>query len=229
MSGFNLRKQITLTSRQNVRTRHWISTVLVALAMTSWIQTALAQDGAEIKFKRISPQFIAALADPKANAGIGAETWGLWSQDPGPRGVWLSLYPVLKAAGGYAPGNWRFDNDDWWLDENGLLMEKPAFPIAAGRYLVTGEREVTTMLTVHPKDSVGVQKWELDGDASLYDVTHLACRSARYTPVAENSCLPDRADQSEFKVAPGSEMPAVEGCSKQDYSVLIVVGVAVES
>ena len=38
--------------------------------------------------------------------------------------------------------------------------------------------QVTTVLTVH-KDG----RWELD-KGTLYDVTHLPCRSARYTPAA---------------------------------------------
>lgn len=185
----------------------------------------------EVKFKRIPTQFIAALGDPDASAGTGAETWGLWRQDPGPRGVWLSLFPKLQAVGGYGPGNWKFDTNDWWLDENGLIMEQPDFPMPAGKYLVTGEREVTTMLTVHPKDQNGAQRWELAEDAKLFDVTHMPCRSARYTPIEGNtaSCSPANADQSLFKVAPGSEMPTVPGCQKQDYSVLIVIGVAVDA
>lgn len=190
-----------------------------------------AADSNSVTFKRIPTQFIAALGDPDANTGTGAETWGLWRQDPGPRGVWLRLFPKLQALGGYGPGNWKFDNEDWWLDENGLIMEKPDFPLPPGRYLVTGEREVTTMLTVYAKDDTGKQKWELGDDASLFDVTHMPCRSARYTPLSKSpiSCSPANADKSLFKVAPGSEMPAVTGCQKQDYAVLIVIGMAVES
>jgi len=187
---------------------------------------------AETTFKRISPHFIAALGDPQANSGGGAQTWGYWSFDPGRTGVWLSLFPVLKAAGGYAPGNWKFDENDWWLDENGLLMQKPDFPMAPGKYLVTGEREVTTTLTVHPKDADGNMRWELDDKASLFDVTHMPCRSARYRTVAgaaAGSCNPANANKDYFKVPPGSVMPDVPGCQKLDYSVLIVVGIPVES
>jgi len=180
-------------------------------------------------FKRIPIQFIAALGDPEATSGAGAEHWGLWNKDPGPRGVWLRLFPILRAAGGYAPAGWQFDEKDWWLDENGLIMEKPTFPMPAGRYIVTGDREVTTMLTVHPKDSEGVQRWELANGAKLFDVTHLPCRSARYTPASSSSsCSPASADKSLFRVAPGSVMPAVEGCSKQDYAVLFIIGVEVK-
>ena len=61
-------------------------------------------------------------------------------------------------------------------------MENPDFPVPAGKYIVTGNREVVTMLTVHPIDKDGTARWELEDGAKLYDVTHLACRSARYTP-----------------------------------------------
>src|SRR5215472_9658234 len=37
------------------------------------------------KYKRIEPQFIAALGDPGATSGNGAQSWGFWNQDPGPR------------------------------------------------------------------------------------------------------------------------------------------------
>ena len=175
-----------------------------------------------------SPQYIAALGDPKANSGNGAQTWGLWREDPGPRGVKLSRYEQLRAANGIAPARWKFDGADWWLEEHGLIMEKPAFPVPPGRYLVTGDREVTTVLTIYPKDEDGNQRWALADGAKLYDVTHLACRSARYTPSAtgSKSCSPASARQTAFPVAPGATMPSVEGCSKQDYAVLIVIGAA---
>src|SRR2546422_2387958 len=57
------------------------------------------------KFRRISPQYIAALADPTATSGNYAESWGLWRLDPGPRGVRLDGYARLKAAG-IAPARW---------------------------------------------------------------------------------------------------------------------------
>ena len=46
-------------------------------------QPASAEDLS--KFKRIEPQFIAALGDPAATSGNGAQAWGFWDQDPGPR------------------------------------------------------------------------------------------------------------------------------------------------
>lgn len=196
--------------------------------------------GADLtKFKRIEPQFIAALGDPSATSGNGAQAWGFWDQDPGPRACKLDHYPQLKATG-EAPAKWKFDASDWWLEEHGLIMEKPTFPLAAGKYLVTGDRETTTVLTVHPKDKNGNQQWELADGATLNDVTHLGCRAARYTPptanktvnktaskTATNACSPANAPAKGFPVNAGAAMPAVNGCQKQDYTVLIVVGLPV--
>jgi hypothetical protein len=180
------------------------------------------------RFKRLLvPQYIAALGDPGASAGNGAEAWGVWRVDPGPRGVRLDRYERLKAAGAVAPAGWKFDSTDWWLEEHGLIMEKPDFPLPPGKYLVTGDRDVMTILTVHPRDKNGNHRWELGDGATLHDVTHLACRSARYTPPSSNrnACSPASAKQAAFPVAPGATMPSVDGCSKQDYAVLIIVGV----
>lgn len=182
---------------------------------------------AETVIKPIPTQFIAALGDPAATSGVGAESWGLWREDPGPRGVRLSGFDALKTDG-VAPAQWKFDGSDWWLEEHGLIMEQPEFPLPPGKYVVTGGREVTAILTVHPKGDDGVQHWELDKGATLYDVTHLRCRSARYTPASSNSCSPAKAQMTAFPVSPGMPMPPVEGCNKQDYEVLIVIGMAVD-
>lgn len=187
-----------------------------------------AGDGSA-RFQDVPTQFIAALGDPGATAGSGAQSWGLWPLDPGPRGVGLDRYHRLKDAGGVAPARWKFDGADWWLEEHGLIMEQPGFPVPRGKYLVTGGRGVTAVLTVHAPDSNGDRRWELDGGATLHDVTHLECRSARYRPAAAGgSCSPVRAQKAAFPVAPGAAMPQVEGCIKQDYSVLIVIGVALQ-
>lgn len=199
--------------------------VLVAVMLGQSAQAATSNE--RTTFKRVKTQFIAALGDPQASSGTGAETWGIWRKDPGPRGVWLTNYKTqLEATEGRAPANWRHSNADWWLDENGLIMEQPDFPIPAGKYLVTGDREVVTMLTVHPVDAAGAQRWELANDAKLFDVTHLPCRSARYTPAnGEGSCSPENADLTKFRVTPGDTMPPVPGCLKQDYAVIFIIGV----
>ncbi len=222
-------KKMTLAPARRVS--QWISRVCLVTAGLTMILAAAhpvqAADDVEPKFKRVRTQFIAALAEPDATSGSGAQTWGLWPVDPGPRGVRLNRYDQLKAAGGVAPAKWQFDDGDWWLEENGLIMEPPDFPVAPGKYLVTGDREVTAVLTIFPDDESGDRRWELADGATLYDVTHLGCRSARYTPAtSESACTPANAPRSAFRVAAGAEMPPVAGCSKQDYAVLFVIGVA---
>ena len=207
-------------------TRPLLSCMLLAIGLVM----LPAQSEAETVFKSIPTQYIAALGNPGATSGVGAESWGLWRLDPGPRGVRLSGYETLKAEGGIAPALWKFDRSDWWLEEHGLIMEQPEFPIPPGKYVVTGGRETTALLTIHAKSNDGVQHWQLDKGATLYDVTHLRCRSARYTPAAGgNSCSPAKAHMSAFPVAPGGAMPLVEGCNKQDYEVLIVIGMVEEN
>jgi hypothetical protein len=39
------------------------------------------------------------------------------------------------------------------------------------------------------------------------------------------SCSPTAAREDDFPVAPGAAMPPVANCAKQDYQVLIVIGV----
>ena len=217
-------------SRRSILVAGTAAAATAALAPAALVQSSHAAGEIQTKFKRISTQFIAALGDSDATSGSGAQLWGLWRQDPGPRGVRLSRYERLKAAGGIAPAQWKFDSTDWWLEENGLIMEQPDFPVPPGKYLVTGNRKVTAQLTIHPKNQDDGQRWELDNGATLYDVTHLGCRSARYTPATSDiACSPANAPTTAFRVAPGAAMPPVENCNKQDYTVLIVIGVAVEN
>ena len=180
---------------------------------------------AETHIRQIDTQFIAALGAPTDTHGTNAADWGLWAKDPGPRGVWLKLFPVLSKAG-YAPAGWTFDPQEWWMEEHGLIMEKPQFPLAPGQYIVTGGRQVTTVLTISAPDATGAQTWALADGATLDQVTHLACRSARYTGAA---CSPAQARSFDFPVSPGATMPAVGECSKQDFSVLFVTGIIEES
>lgn len=204
-----------------------IATILlsVLMVMVSIYQTVSA-DNYRTRFKPVSPaHYIAVLADENATSGNNAETWGYWPLDPGPRGVKLKNYDDLLAAGGVAPANWQFDSASWWLEENGLMMEAPTFPLPPGEYLVTGGRMVLSALIVYPPDENGHSRWELEHGATVHDVTHLGCRSAVYTPASEDSvCTPENAPRDVFRVTPGEPMPAVAGCDKQDYAVLIVVG-----
>lgn len=202
--------------------------LLALLFSSASMQRAFAMAKEQIKFRRLPQiQFIAALGDPASSSGTGAESWGIWRIDPGPRGVQLKDWQKLEASRGVAPRGWKFDQQDWWLEEYGRIMEKPDFPLPGGNYLVTGDREVTTVLTVHEPDASGSQKWELD-EGTLYDVTHLPCRSARYTPESQDTVgTPGNARLSDFPVTPGAPMPAVPGCKKLDYAVLFVIGLEV--
>ncbi len=200
-----------------------VSPFIVAAAM------AAAPVFAETRFSPIDTQYIAALGDPTATSGTGAETWGLWAVDPGPRGVWTDDYPALIENAGVAPDGWQFDSSAWWLEEHGLIMEAPSFPLPPGRYVVTGAREVTSVLTVAAPDASGSQAWSLADGASVHDVTHLRCRAALYTPKAQGqACTPDKTPTEAFPMSPGLAMPSISGCAKQDYQVLIVEGMMVD-
>lgn len=210
------------TPREALSRRSFIAHGTAAAAAAALPAAAWGYD--RNQFKRVPTQYIAALAPPDATSGNNAETWGLWRQDPGPRGVRLKAYDRL--VNGVAPAGWHHDKNAWWLEEHGLLMEAPEFPMPAGVYLVTGDREVTSVLTVHGASADRRQHWELADGATLYDVTHLRCRSALYTPAkAGGSCSPTAARESDFPVEPGAAMPPVADCAKQDYQVLIVIGV----
>ena len=175
-------------------------------------------------------QYIAALGNSAATSGDDAQTWGFWAVDPGPRGVWIKDYDYLIEQAGVAPDGWQFDSAAWWLEEHGLMMESPSFPLPAGQYVVTGGREVTSVLTVSPPDAAGKQAWSIANGASIYDVTHLGCRAAVYSAKAEGqSCTPDKTPTDVFPMRPDLLMPEVQGCTKQDYQVLIVTGMMVES
>lgn len=207
--------------------QRFLTLAALILSLIGTAQTSMAASGEKTKFVRLNQiQYIAALADPDASSGKGAETWGHWAIDPGPRGVRLSDYGKLEEAGGVAPALWRFDSNDWWLEENGLIMEAPDFPLPPGKYVVTGGRNIATVLTVHPADADGESKWDLADDATIHDVTHLGCRSARYTPIDDDgTCSPANAPKNAFRVEPGRSMPHVGGCNKQDYAVLFIIGV----
>jgi hypothetical protein len=190
---------------------------------------AAAPAVAESAFAPGPTQYIAALGDPTSTSGDDAALWGFWSVDPGPRGVWSTDYDDLIANGGVAHDGWQFDGAAWWLEEHGLIMEAPSFPLPPGQYVVTGGREVTSVLTVSAPDADGQQTWSLADGATIYDVTHLRCRAALYTASNGQSCTPDKTPVDAFPMSIGTAMPAVEGCSKQDYQVLIVMGMMVDS
>ena len=208
-----------------------LSTIASTAALAPLSANAATEEGKPKRSFRRYPsiRFISALGDPKASSGTtGSETWGLWRDDPGPRGVYLKEYDRrLKANNNVAPAGWTFDASDWWVEEHGLIMSTPEpLPrksvnkdtkeiVLEKQYVVTGDREITTVLTVRDDGSWALEK------GSLYDVTHLPCRSAAYRGP---SCAPMNANLMDFPVKPGAEMPVIEGCTKQDYAVLFVLG-----
>lgn len=202
-----------------------MTAILAKMGFASIFAMAFATGALALEdYTRIDTQYIAALGPTSATAGNDAETWGLWTIDPGPRGVWIRDFAQLAENGGVAPDGWRFDADSWWLEEHGLMMEAPSFPLPTGRYVVTGARSVTAVLTVDAPDAQGHQAWALSDGATLYDVTHLRCRAAVYRPDNGAACNPEATPLHVFPMAPDRAMPAVEGCSKQDFQVLIVIG-----
>ncbi len=204
------------------------------LTRRAWLAAASAAlvtspAAAKAKFRPVRPQYIAALADETASEGTGAETWGYWRRDPGPIGVHLSQFDKLRALGG-GPTGWPFNRDDWWLDENGLIMKAPDFPMPAGAYLVTNGETNVSVLTVEAADATGAQGWSLSDGMTAADVTHGPCRSARYTPMgASGTCSPADADISLFPLPLGDSPPLVEGCDRKEYAVFIVIGLPIGS
>jgi hypothetical protein len=108
------------TSRRNLAINIIAGGLLVASGVASaslFQQTIYTPEG----FTRLpQTQFIAALGDPQAREGTGAQEWGLWSLDPGPRGVYVQKYAdQIAARNNQAPLGWKFDGNDWWLEEHG--------------------------------------------------------------------------------------------------------------
>ena len=219
--GFTFQNPTSPTTRRTL-----VAGVGAALATTVTGASARAEESSKPQFKRLSPiQFIAALGDPQASSGVGAEKWGLWREDPGPRGVFLRDYEKkLAAKGGMAPAGWTMDPSNFYVEEHGLIMEVPApLPLSKferdgaqmrtlapeKKYIVTGGRETQAVLTVHADG-----RWELS-KGTLYDVTHLPCRTGVYTPTTPGSCKPLDSMQSKFPVKPGALMPTFDGCNTQ--------------
>ena len=205
--------------------RQWLTSAIGFLATT--ISSPIT---AQTKFRRIKTQYIATQAPSDKSFGTGAETWGIWKVDPGPIGVWLKFYQALQKAGNIAPSGWRFNIDDWWLDENGLIMKSPEFPIPAGQYYVTNGEQHISLLTVKQPDAAVKQAWSLSDNKTIGDVTHGPCRSARYTPkTGLGTCSPKDANRAAFPLKAGESPPLVRGCNRKKYAVLIVFGLPIKS
>src|SRR5215467_12985591 len=96
---------------------------------------AHAAGGGQTKFQRISTQFIAALGDPGATSGSGAQSWGLWPLDPGPRGVELNSYQRLKDPGAVAAPHRTVKATDWSREEQGYTTEERNGAIAPRKHM----------------------------------------------------------------------------------------------
>ena len=136
----------------------------------------------------------------------------------------ITDYAALIANAGKASAGWQFDSAAWWLEEHGLIIKAPVFPLPAGQYVVTGGRGMTSVLTVSAASAPGTSNWSLADGASVYDVTHLGWRAAVYTPAQGQFCTPDATPISVFPMRPDISMPAVAGCTQREYQVLIVLG-----
>ena len=201
--------------------------LLLSYMLAAGTEYFLSQNYVRPGFKRLHPtQFFAALGDPQSSSGVGAENWGVWESDPGPRGIPFDQFDNIISNGRkVAPVGWDVDVKSFWLEEHGIWMESPRYNLEPGRYLVTGGRTRTSVLTIYPEDENGTKRWSLDGGV-LYDVTHLPCRSALYYADEGNGGgSPLNARKEDFPVSPGAPMPNVQGCVKQDYAVLFVTGV----
>ena len=126
------------------------------------------------KFKQVETQFIAAVGDPQAKSGKGAEAWGIWRVDPGPRGVRLQHYKELEAAGGTARAGWKFDKSDWWVEEHGMIMPAPEH-LPAGKYKVVWLNRQRYPSHRLPEGGVVLtvthDRWTLSDGATLHDGT----------------------------------------------------------
>jgi len=147
------------------------------------------------------------------------------------RCVALGRFPQLLKSGGVAPDGWKFDSQDWWLEEHGLIMEPPQFPAGSGRYLVTGERELVTSLTIHPsgrperRPPLGTRR---PRHAVRRDTPGLP-RSALHTRHGRQIMPASQGTTGGISGGARGNMPPSPGCAQQDYAVLIVIGVALKA
>ena len=174
-------------------------------------------------------QYIAAdpgMTQGALSEGDGALAWGLWRADPGATGVGpgRDAYVALQQSG-VAPSGWRLNASAWWAEEHGLVMESPD-ALAPGSYMLAWLNDRPSGFAGAVTLTVTGDRWALDSGATLHDVTHLPCRSARYTPerVSMYACTPDEllAARPPFPVTPGASMPRVPGCATTDYAVLFI-------
>lgn len=131
---------------------------LLASTLAATTELIFSQQYVRPGFKRLKPtRFIAALGDPQTSEGTGAESWGLWERDPGPRGIPFDQFDEYSSSNGrVAPTGWEIDNQDFWLEEHGIWMETPKYDLSPGKYLVTGGRYQTNVFNI----STRRRKWK---------------------------------------------------------------------
>jgi hypothetical protein len=139
----------------STRRRIFAAALVSALPTAALAASPAAAADAATQFERVSPlQFIAALGDGKASSGSGAQDWGLWRKDPGPRGVRLAgCVPTATASrpsatrrnrsqrlakAGKADAGWTFDAKDWWLEEHGASKPPRARPVGRAPFASHG-------------------------------------------------------------------------------------------
>src|SRR5579872_4217983 len=80
-----------LIRRNRMNVRHLVPSLsrgllsMGSLMLAAGLQHATGADLSKFRIL-IEPQYIAALGEPGATSGNDAQSWGVWSQDPGPRG-----------------------------------------------------------------------------------------------------------------------------------------------
>lgn len=87
--------------------------ICVAVVSLLFLLAGPGPSKAEPVIEPIETQYIAALGKPDAKSGNGAQSWGLWTVDPGPRGVRLTSFGTLQGNGNLSPAGWKFDDADW--------------------------------------------------------------------------------------------------------------------
>ena len=154
-------------------------------------QVSTDTDKQSVVFTRVPTQYIAALGDPDAYEGTGANGWGLWANDPKSSAIHIDDYDNIDEDTGKTPAGWTFDRSCWWLSESALLMPNPV-PLPPGMYHVTGGKETAALLIVEPSG-----RWRLNG-ARLRDVRSSERDPASCGRLGSRSVIAPRAGEAPF-------------------------------
>ena len=91
-------------------------------------------------------------------------------------------------------------------------MEKPTFPLPAGKYMVTGDREVTTELTVTEDN-----KWSLKQGAQPAAAAHEPLSVSPFDTAAQARCTTSRISPA---APPGTSSARMRSDSKRTSCIL---------